>query len=90
MPETSVEGLPRLDNGWNRADFSNQTNLILFPRQGCATNGAPLWETAESVEEFVIRLSRLADYGVVLMTRMAQGHMSNVRLVGPEDVMRMR
>lgn len=31
-----------------------------------------LWEPAEKVNESVIRLSRLADYGVVLMTRMAQ------------------
>jgi FeS assembly SUF system regulator len=49
--------------------------LILFPRRGC---GIPIatpaydQEATEKVNETVIRLSRLADYGVVLMTRMAQ------------------
>jgi len=37
------------------------------------TSRAPsAFETTEKVNETVIRLSRLADYGVVLMTRMAQ------------------
>jgi FeS assembly SUF system regulator len=44
----------------------------LFRPAGCAIHSRQPLETAETIEEFVIRLSRLADYGVVLMTRMAQ------------------
>jgi FeS assembly SUF system regulator len=49
--------------------------LILFRRAGCGIpTPSPVedQETTEKVNETVIRLSRLADYGVVLMTRMAQ------------------
>jgi FeS assembly SUF system regulator len=44
----------------------------LFTAKGCAIDCPSFDKTAESIGEFVIRLSRLADYGVVLMTRIAQ------------------